>query len=214
MNRFDVTLVFLVPIMCLFSIAVLPLIYFIHYGLKLSLSLILVGTAVLVTLVLLVKRKYTTSDMFKILLGPIFSLVGYVFSIWTVYLWYNMSAILFELALTGVGVVLSLVLLRRKTRERTQAEDDFDNRSAEDRLTTYLETGKTEGPLSRTPPVSKESIIRVVFFIIVGIIGAFLVRPPSANPDIVSTIGLGILLGLFGVCYSIFGKKGRIVTST
>jgi len=209
MNRFDVMLVILVPIMCLFSIAILPLIYFIHYGLKLSFSLILVGTTVLVTLVLLAKRKYTTSDMFRILLGPIFSLVGYIFSIWTVYLWYNLSAILFELVLTGVGVVLSLVLLRRKTREEgTQAEDDSDQWAAEDLSTAYPQTIRTEGSLRRTLRVWKQPILYVVSCIIVGIIGALLYRPPAIYPDILYTIGVGMLMGLLFVC--LFVGSGRV----
>jgi len=209
MNRFDVMLVILIPIVCLFSIAILPLIYFIHYGLKFGLSLILVCAAVFVTLVLLLKRKYTISDMFMILLGSIFSLVGYIFSIWTVYLWYNMSAILFELALTGVGVALSLLLLRRKTcEERIQAEDDLDERTAEDRLAAHLETAKTEGSLRRTLRVWKQPIFYVVGVMIVGIIGALIYRPPPIYPDILSTIGMGILLGLLGVCY--FVGTGRV----
>jgi len=208
MNRFDVMLVILIPIVCLFSIAILPLIYFIHYGLKFGLSLILVCAAVFVTLVLLLKRKYTISDMFMILLGSIFSLVGYIFSIWTVYLWYNMSAILFELALTGVGVALSLLLLRRKTcEERIQAEDDLDERTAEDRLTAHLEAAKTEGSLRRTLRVWKQPILYVVFFMIVGIIGVALYRPPSSFSDIPTTLGVGILFGLLGVCY--FVGTGR-----
>jgi hypothetical protein len=120
-----------------------------------------------------------------------------------------MSAILFELALTGVGVVLSLVLLRRNTREeRIQTEDGFDERTAEDRLAAHLETAKTEGSLHRTLRVWKEPILYVVGFMIVGIIGALLYRPPAIHPDILYTIGIGLLLGLLFVCY--FVGTGRM----
>ncbi|TFG99713.1 hypothetical protein E4H12_01775 [Candidatus Thorarchaeota archaeon] len=201
MNRFDVMLVILTPAMCLFSVMVLPLLFFIAQSMKLLVSLILVVISIMLTLVLLVKRKYRSSEMFTILLGSIFSLAGYMFSIWTVFLWYNMSAILFELALTGVGVVLSLILLRRRThRQKIETEMDYVQMGDEDTSISYPQPVRSEGNLGRTLRIWREPILYFVMFMVVGIIGMFIYRPIPAGNDILTNIVMGIGFGVLGAC--------------
>lgn len=212
MNRFDVMLVILTPAMCLFSVMVLPLLFFIAQSMKLIVSLILVVISIMLTLVLLVKRKYRRLDMFMILLGSIFSLAGYMFSIWTVFLWYNMSAILFELALTGVGVVLSLILLRRRThREKMDTEMDYVQMGDEDTSINYPQQDRSEGDLGRTLRIWRDPILDFVIFAIIGIIAMFIYRPIPAGNDILTNIAMGIGLGFLGVCCFIGSGRTKFV---
>ena len=212
MNRFDVMLVILTPAMCLFSVMVLPLLFFIAQSMKLLVSLILVAISIMLTLVLLVKRKYRRSDMFTILLGSIFSLAGYMFSIWTVFLWYNMSAILFELALTGVGVVLSLILLRRRThREKIETEMDYVQMGDEDTSIIYPQPVRSEGNLGRTLRIWRDPIMYFVTFAIVGVIAMFIYRPIPAGNDILTNIAMGIGFGVLGACCFIGSGRTKIV---
>ncbi|MHA1636365.1 MAG: hypothetical protein ACTSUZ_17590 [Candidatus Thorarchaeota archaeon] len=81
MDKSELMLVLLVPIVSLFCVAILPLMPFI-YSIKFSMSWLLVGGSFVLTVILLVRKKYSSGDIIKVLLGAIFSLAGFLFAIW------------------------------------------------------------------------------------------------------------------------------------
>lgn len=205
LNRFESILVLLVPIVSLFCVAILPLMPFLNYEIKFSLSWLLVLGSFVLTVVLLAKKKYSFGDIIKILLGAIFSLAGFVFAIWTVFLWYNMAAILFEVGLSIVGIILSLILLRLKPTGESYLEPYGQTESGYEIAT----------PISTNSPgflrIYREPILYFVFFMIVGIIGMVIYRPQSLMSDPLYTVAIGAAFGLLGACCFVGSGRTKFV---
>ena len=202
MEKFELMLVLLVPIVALFCVAILPLMPFIYYQMKFTLSWILVVGSLVLTVILLVRKKYSGGDIVKVLLGGIFSLAGFVFAIWTVFHWYNIAAILLVVVLSIVGIVLSLVLLRRPRHETS--------------LDSYEETGYgTTTPRPTSSPgffrIYRDPILYFVFFMVVGIIAVAIYRPQIMMSNILYGLGLGAAFGFLGACCMIGSGRTKFV---
>ncbi|MFW9933827.1 MAG: hypothetical protein ACFFDR_14415 [Candidatus Thorarchaeota archaeon] len=201
MNRLEILLVILVPLMCLLTAIVLPLFGLVPHGIHIFVSIIVVGASLFVTLILIARQKYSSSEAFTILLASILSLVGYFYTIVILGGSVSLIPLIIDVTLTGVGIILSLLLLRRRPIERIQVEDSSKESAGE---------SKPESSLRRTLRIWREPILYVVGFMIVGIIGMLIIRPPSTIMDIPITIGVGILFGLLGVCYFVGTGRTKI----
>ena len=215
MNRFDMILVILTPAMCLFSLIVLPWMYFIYQPIKFLVSVALVAICIVMTLVLLIKRRYRVSDMLNILIASIFSLAGYSILIFGAFRSFNIVTISFEVILTVVGFTLSFMRLGKNPPQERQKEDEpaYETTDEEIRIpsTTYPEPSRRKGSIRRTLRVWRSPILYFVTFSVVGIIAMFIYRPIPAGNDILTNIAMGIGFGFLFACCLIGSGRTKFV---
>ena len=214
MNRFDLILVILTPVIILFSFTVLHWIP-IHFAFKFFGSLIIIPVSFIVTLVLPIRRGYRSSDVLNILLGPIFSLIGFIVFLIPGYYSFNIFVIVLESILAGFGIALSFIRLRKNPPQGRSGAEEPIYETTEDGIpvpsTVYTQPAKPKGSFRRTLRVWRSPILYFVTFAIVGVIAMFILRPIPAGNDILTNIAMGIGFGVLGACCFIGSGRTKFV---